>query len=294
MLSAQLLRQVRRLHLYARRLALGRLGGAYHSAFKGAGLTFEEVREYQPGDDVRSIDWNVTARMGRPFIKRFVEERETTVLVLMDVSASLGFGSSGQSKRRAGAEIGALFALCAAVNHDRVGAVLGTTDVERYIPPAKGNRHLQRLLRDLLAYEPVQRGTDLNPLLQWVLRTQRRRAIVVLISDFLTDNYAPAFLRVAYRHDLIAVHLIDPWEQSCPPVGLAWLEDAETGQQKLVDCNDRRVRFEFEQQRNRFVDRLYRLAAQAEADVITVQTTGGHIQAVAQFLRQREQQGRRR
>lgn len=287
MLSADLLRQVRRLHLYARRLAQGQLGGAYHSAFKGAGLIFEEVREYQPGDDVRTIDWNVTARVGRPFVKRFVEERESTLLLVVDLSASLDFGSTGCSKRQAAAEVAALLALCAALHKDRVGAVLGTRQVERFLPPCKGSRHLQRLLRDVLAYQPVGRGTDLGALLQAVVRTQRRRAIVVVLSDFLTAGYEPLFLRVARRHDLIAIRLADPCEQECPSWGLVWLEDAETGTQRLVDTTDPVVQAAFHRHITQHVDRLQRTAARAGADVLTLSTAGGHVQALLRFFEQR-------
>jgi len=291
-LSAELLRQVRRLHLYARRLAQGQLGGAYHTAFKGAGLIFEEVREYQPGDDIRTIDWNVTARMGRPYIKRFTEERETTVLLVVDVSASLGFGSTGRTKRQAAAEVAALLALCAAVNNDRVGAVLGTTEVERFVAPAKGPRHLQRLLRDVLAFEPVQKGTNLSVLLQFVLRTQRRHAIVILISDFLTEGYEHAFLQVARRHDLITVCLADPYEQECPSWGLVQLEDSESGGQLLVDTADADVRRSFAAQVSQHREVLRRLATQAGVDVLTLSPADHYVQSLVRYLEQRRRRGR--
>lgn len=291
MLSAELLRQVRRLHLYARRLAQGQLGGAYHTAFKGAGLIFEEVREYQPGDDIRAIDWNVTARMGRPYIKRFTEEREMTVLLVVDVSASLRFGSTGRTKRQAAAEVAALLALCAAVNNDRVGAVLGTTEVERFVAPSKGPRHLQRLLRDVLAFEPAQRGTNLSALLQFVLRTQRRRAIVILISDFLAERYEHSFFRVARRHDLITVCLVDPCESECPSWGLVQLEDSERGGQILVDTADADVRRSFAAQVLRYREVLRHLATQAGVDVLTLNPADRYVQNLVRYLDQRRRRG---
>ena len=291
MLSPELMRQVRRLHLYARRLAQGQLGGVYHTAFKGTGLIFEEVRDYQPGDDIRTIDWNVTARMGRPFIKRFREERETIVLLVVDVSASLKFGSTGRTKRQAAAEVAALLALCAAVNNDRVGAVLGTTKVERFVPPSQGARHLQRLLRDLLVYEPEHQGTDLAALLQFVLRTQRRHAIVVLISDFLTEHYGHALLQVARRHDLLIICMADPCEHECPSWGLVQLEDSETGVQLLVDTSDIRVRQTFAEQVSRRQESLRRLATQAGVDVLTLSPASDYVQSLIRYLTQR---GRRR
>ena len=186
MLPADVLRQVRRLHLRARRLVQTLLGGEYHSAFKGAGLSFEEVREYQPGDDVRAIDWNVTARSGHPFIKRYVEERELTLLLVVDVSASQRFGTGLLTKGAAAAELAAPDAFpCAVSNNDRVGLVAFSSEVEALVPPNKGPRHVLRLLRDILAFEPKKTGTDLAAALDYVVKVQRRRAIVFAISDFL-------------------------------------------------------------------------------------------------------------
>src|SRR3954469_6015410 len=216
MLPADVLRQVRRLHLRARRGVQTLLGGEYRSAFKGAGLSFEEVREYQPGDDVRTIDWNVTARVGHPFIKRFVEERELTLLLVVDVSASTRFGTGVLTKRAAAAELAALLALCAVSNNDRVGLLAFTSEVERFVPPNKGPRHVLRLLRDILAFEPKKTGTDLAAALDYVVKVQRRRAIVFAISDFLGADYDRAFRRAARKHDLIAVRTSDPRERDWP------------------------------------------------------------------------------
>src|SRR5262245_53591332 len=292
MLPADVLRQVRRLHLRARRLVQTLLGGEYHSAFKGAGLSFEEVREYQPGDDVRTIDWNVTARTGHPFIKRYVEERELTMLLVVDVSASQRFGTGLLTKRAAAAELAALLALCAVSNNDRVGLVAFTSEVERFVPPNKGPRHVLRLLRDILAFEAQKTGTDLAAALDYIVKVQRRRAIVFVIGDFLASGHEKAFRRAARKHDLIAVRTADPRERDWPSVGLVRLCDAETGAQVLVDTGDRHVREVFA---GRAADRaaaFTKLARGAQADVIEVGTDGNHFDALLGFFRKRDRRRR--
>jgi uncharacterized protein (DUF58 family) len=292
MLPADVLRQVRRLHLRARRLVQTLLGGEYHSAFKGAGLSFEEVREYQPGDDVRTIDWNVTARVGHPFIKRFVEERELTLLLVVDVSASQKFGTGMLTKRAAAAELAALLALCAVSNNDRVGLIGFTDIIERFVTPNKGPRHVLRLLRDVLAFEPTRTGTDLATALDYVTKVQRRRAIVFVISDFFGRGYEQAFRRAARKHDLIAIRTTDPRERTWPTTGLVRLQDAETGTQVLVDTADRRTRENFAlhaAERAAFT----KLAQGCQAEVIEVGTDGNHFDALLGFFRKRDRQRRR-
>src|SRR5436309_10070862 len=202
MLPREVLRQIRRLQLKARRAVEDLLGGEYHSVFKGSGIAFEEVREYQPGDDIRTIDWNVTARMGHPFIKRFVEERELTVVLLVDCSASHLFGTRLQQKREVAAELAAVLAFSAISNNDKVGLVAFTDRVERFVPPRKGTRHVLRLIRDVLFHQPRRTGTSLREGLDFLNRIQRRRAIVFLFSDFLDEGYELSFKRTARRHDL--------------------------------------------------------------------------------------------
>src|SRR5262245_24206177 len=219
MLPQVVLRQIRRLHLKARRAVEDLLGGEYHSVFKGTGIAFEEVREYQPGDDIRSIDWNVTARMGHPFVKRFIEERELTVLLVVDTSGSLHFGTQLQQKREVAAELAAVLAFSAISNNDKVGLLLCTDGVERFVPPRKGARHVLRLIRDLLFFQPARRGTDLRAALDYLNRVLRRRAVVFLFSDFLDDGHEQAFKRTGFRHDLIAVRLTDLREEELPRVG---------------------------------------------------------------------------
>ena len=242
MLPREVLRQIRRLQLKARRAVEDLLGGEYHSVFKGAGVAFEEVREYQPGDDVRTIDWNVTARMGHPFVKRFIEERELTVLLAVDCSGSHLFGTRAQQKREVAAELAAVLAFSAVSNNDRVGLVQFTDRVERFVPPRKGSRHVLRLIRDVLFHQPRRRGTSLREGLDFLNRVQRRRAVVFLFSDFLDEGYEMSFKRSARRHDLIAIRVTDPREEELPAVGLLRVEDAETGERLLVDTSSRRVR----------------------------------------------------
>ena len=292
MLPADVLRQVRRLHLRARRLVQTLLGGEYHSAFKGAGLSFEEVREYQPGDDVRTIDWNVTARVGHPFIKRFVEERELTMILAVDVSASQGFGTQRLTKRAAAAELAALLALCAVSNNDRVGLLAFSSEVERYVPPNKGPRHVLRLLRDILAFDPQHSGTDLAAALDYLNKVQRRRAIVFLMSDFLSKGYEAAFRRAAHKHDLIAVRTSDPRERVWPAVGLVPLQDAETGRQILVDTRNKRVRAEFAAAARERDEAFAKLARGCQADLIEAGTEGDHFDALLSFFRKRDRRRR--
>jgi uncharacterized protein (DUF58 family) len=294
MLSAEILRQVRRLHLRARRHVQTLLGGEYHSAFKGAGLAFEEVREYQPGDDVRTIDWNVTARVGQPFIKRYIEERELTLVLAVDVSGSQSFGTDRFTKRAAAAELAALLALCAVSNNDRVGLLAFTDTVERFVPPNKGPRHVLRLLRDILAFEPQRTGTDLRVALDYLTKVQRRRAIVFLISDFLATGFDRAFRRAARKHDLIAVRLTDPRECNWPAVGLVRLHDAETGTQVLIDTSDQRVREAFARRAAERSQAFVQLTRSTPADRIEVTTSGNHLDSLLAFFRKRDRRFRHR
>src|SRR6185437_438896 len=218
MLPREVIRQIRRLQLKARRAVEDLLGGEYHSVFKGAGLAFEEVRAYQPGDDIRTIDWNVTARMGHPFIKRFIEERELTVFVAVDCSSSQLFGTRLQQKREVAAELAAVLAFSAISNNDKVGLIAFTDRVERFVPPRKGTRHVLRLIRDVLFYQPEQRGTSLREALDYLNRVVHRRVIVFLLSDFLDHGYEKSLKRTGRRHDLVAVRITDPREEELPPV----------------------------------------------------------------------------
>ena len=294
MLPVEVMRQIRRLHLRARRAVQTLLGGEYHSAFKGTGLSFEEVREYQPGDDVRGIDWNVTARMGAAFIKRYVEERELTVILAVDVSGSQRFGTHQQPKRTVAAELAALVAFCAISNNDRVGLLAFTDRVERYVPPNKGTRHVLRLLRDILFFEPEHAGTDLKAALDHLNKAQKRRAIVFLISDFHADGFTDSLRRAARQHDLIAVRVADPREQAWPNVGLVRVEDGETGRQQLIDTGNRGFREEFAARAAARRAAFLKVARGAQADLIDVSTDGKHFDALLRFFRSRDRRHRGR
>ena len=241
----EILRKVRRIEIRTRKLVNESLAGGYHSVFKGQGMEFSEVREYQFGDDVRSIDWNVTSRMGHPFVKKYKEERELTVVLVVDASASGTFGSAEQVKSEVMAEICALLAFSAIRNNDRVGLILFTDRVEKFVPPAKGQRHVLRVIREILFHRPVGRGTDLNGALEYLGRVIRRRAVVFLVSDFLTRDFERSLRLVNRVHDLVALSVRDPRESELPAVGMVALEDAETGVVQVVDTGVPRLRQAF-------------------------------------------------
>ena len=245
MITPELLAQVRRLTIRSRRAVEEVFSGAYKSAFRGKGLEFAEVREYVVGDDVRSIDWNVTARAGRPFVKRFDEERELTVVVAMDLSGSLAFGSRARTKRETAAEAGALIALAAARNRDRVGLLLFTDKVELYLPPGKSRARSLRIVREMLAYEPKGRGTDMAGALAFLGRVLRRHAIVFIVSDWIASEFDRPLSFLGRRHEVVALEVTDPFERELPPTGLVRARDLETGRSVWVDLGARAARAEW-------------------------------------------------
>jgi uncharacterized protein (DUF58 family) len=293
MLPREVIRQIRRLHVRARRAVEDLVGGEYHSVFKGMGIAFEEVREYQPGDDIRTIDWNVTARMGHPFIKRYIEERELTVVLMIDCSGSHQFGTQLQQKREVAAELAAVLAFSAISNNDKVGLIAFTDRVERFVPPRKGSRHVLRLIRDVLFFQPAHQGTCLREGLDYLNRILHRRSIVFLLSDFLDRDFERSFKRTARRHDLIAIRITDPREEELPAVGLLELEDAETGERILVDTGSRKVREAFAQSARQRREALQQMARSSQADLIDVSTDGSHLDALIRFFRLRERRLRR-
>ncbi len=287
MLPRDIIRQVRRLQLRARRAVQNLFGGEYHSVFKGAGVSFDEVRAYQPGDEVRHIDWNVTARVGQPFIKRHIEERERTVLLVVDASASLDFGTGPHTKREVAAELAAVVAFSAITNNDRVGLMQFTDHIEHYLPARKGSRHVLRLIRDVLFFEPTRKATSLRVGLDHLNRVQRKRAIVFLFSDFLDDDLDPILQRTARRHELIAVHLDDPRERLLPNVGLVELEDNVTGERLLVDTSSAAVREGYAARAEEREVALVKTFRGAGIDRIRVSTDGGHLEQLVRFFRSR-------
>ena len=239
MIPKQILKKVKRIEIRTRGLVNDLFGGEYHSVFKGRGMTFSEVREYQPGDDIRLIDWNVTARTGSPFIKIFEEERELTVYLLVDISASGEFGSNQQLKREFGAEIAAVLGFSAIKNNDKVGLILFSEDVEKYVVPKKGKSHVLRVVRELLYTDSKKSGTSIKKALDYLLKVAKRKSVIFLISDFLDDGYWSSLKVVNRKHDLIGIQLYDPAEISLPDLGLSKIEDPETGSAFWIDTSSK-------------------------------------------------------
>jgi uncharacterized protein (DUF58 family) len=239
--TRDILRKIRRLELRTRRLVESSFAGQYQSVFKGRGMNFEEVRPYSPGDEIRAIDWNVTARTGEPYIKKFTEEREMTVMIVLDVSASGNFGSIQESKRELAAEVAAILAFSAIHNNDKVGLLLFSDRVELFIPPKKGRHHILRLIREMLYFDPKGRGTDLAGALEYMNKLITRRAVVFVISDFFTGDFTRPLTVSARRHDMVALPIVDPAEEELPDVGVILLEDPETGEQIEVDTSRRAI-----------------------------------------------------
>jgi uncharacterized protein (DUF58 family) len=291
-LPLDLLRQIRRLHLRARRIVRTSLGGEYQSAFKGSGLSFDDVREYQPGDDVRRIDWNVTARVGAPFVKRYVEERELTVLLVVDVSAGMRFGSTGILKRTVAAEVAAVLALCAAGHNDRVGFLAYSDRIERTVRPGKGGRHVLSVLRDALFFSPD--GTRTDPTTAWetLNAVYRRRAIVFLVGDFRGPIPADLLRRTAARHETIAVRIADPLELAWPAAGLVRLRDAETGRERLIDSSSPAFRRAFADRASDERRTFHDLCRQSQIDLLDLDTTGTHFDRLLEYFRARRRRER--
>jgi uncharacterized protein (DUF58 family) len=295
-ITRDILRKVRQIEIRTNRIVADSLAGHYHSVFKGRGMDFDEVREYVPGDEVRTIDWNVTARAGRPFIKKFAEERELTLLLLVDVSASGHFGSGAQSKRDVAAELACVLALSATRNNDKVGLVLFTDQIELYIPPKKGRRHVLRVVREILFFRPTRRGTDLVHALEFANRMSGRRSVVFLISDFQTtgvgaDASSPlrrALSQSARRHDLVAVNIRDPREQALPDLGLVILQDAESGEVMQIDTGRRRTRELFAAMAQKSREVLLRMFNAEAIDSLMLTTDQPYLGALISFFRRRE------
>jgi uncharacterized protein (DUF58 family) len=295
MLTPELIKKIRRIEIRTRRLVNDSFAGEYHAIFKGRGMEFDEVRPYQPGDEVRDIDWNVTARTGDLFVKRFVEERELTVMLVVDASASGQFGTVNRFKREIAAELAAVLAFSAITNNDKVGLLVFTDRVELFISPRKGRRHVLRLIRDLLAFEPEGRGTDLKLALNTVNRVLKRSSIVFLISDFLAppESYRSVLQVSNRRHDVIAVNVTDPREEEWPKVGLLALEDAETGQTQWVDTSSRNWRESFAERVNELTTARERVFRKAKVDRINITTDAEYVTPLTKFFERRTRRLRR-
>lgn len=288
MIPEEILNKIRRIDIRTRHMVNDVLGGQYESVFKGQGMEFEEVREYHPGDEVRSIDWNVTARMGRPFLKKYVEERELTVMLLLDVSASSTFGSVKQRKGELSAELCAVLAFSAIKNNDKVGLIVFTDRIEKYVPPQKGRRHVLRVISEALSFEPEGRGTDIAAALEYLNRVTFRRTVTFLISDFMAADYAKSLRIANRRHDIIALTITDPRELEMPNVGILELEDSETGKRILVDSKVRRVREAYQRLAADKAQQKSRILRSANVDTIDVFTDKPYIEPLLKFFRMRE------
>ena len=291
LIPKEILRRVRELEIRTRRAVRDILAGQYSSVFRGQGIEFSEVRAYAPGDDVRTIDWNVTARFGHPFVKRFVEERELTVMLLLDGSASGAFGSGRAWKSERAAEAAALLAAAAIRNNDKVGLVVFTDRVEKYLRPEKGRSHVLRVIREALFFRPQGTRTRIASALEHVSNVQKRRAVVFLISDFIDSGYDDLLAATARRHDLVVVSMTDPRELELPKAGLVTLEDAETGQIRVIDTSSRRVRRAYETAARKRAASRQALLRRTGVDEIRLQADRPAFGALLEFFRMRE--GRR-
>jgi uncharacterized protein (DUF58 family) len=291
MLTKELIKKIRKIEIYTNRLVNDQLAGAYHSVFKGRGMAFSEVRRYQPGDDVRLIDWNVSARMNDVYVKLFVEEREMTVMLLVDMSASQRFGSKQHTKRELAAELAALLAFSAIKNNDRVGLIVFTDRIEKFVPPKKGKTHVLRVVSEILTYRPAGRGTDIGLAIDFLGRVARRRSIAFVLSDFVANGYDKA-LRIAHeRHDVVPVTITDPMEELLPKLGVIYFEDPETGEVVTFDTSGPgAVAYAREVRRARELrEAMFR---RLSMDFINVRTDAAYVEALIRFFEAREKRMR--
>ena len=288
MISRELVKKLKKIEIYTSRLANDQLAGSYHSVFKGRGMAFSEVRQYQPGDDVRFIDWNVSARMNDTYVKVFTEEREMTVMLLVDLSASGRFGSAEKPKVETVAEVAALLAFSAIKNNDRVGLILFTDRVERFVPPKKGRSHVMRVVTEILNADPEGEGTDLGVALDLLGGIGKRRTVAFLISDFIADQYEKPLKVVSAKHDLIPIQIVDPREDELPDVVLALIEDLETGELVEVDTSDLDVRADYAREAQRQRAAREHLFRRLQLDHVTVSTDHDFVRPLTELFRLRQ------
>jgi uncharacterized protein (DUF58 family) len=288
MLTKELLKQVRQIEIRTKGLVNQVFSGEYHSVFKGRGMEFSEVREYQYGDDIRSIDWNVTARFGHPYIKIFEEERELTVMLMVDLSGSLMFGSVSKTKQRIAAELSSILAFSALKNNDKVGLILFTDKIEKFVPPRKGRKHVLRIIREVLSFEPEGKSTNISGALEYMNNAIKKKSIAFLISDFMDEGYEKILRIVGRKHDLIGIVLDDRREKEIPNIGLVKLVDAETGTERWIDTSSRRVRERMVLDRKEREKLRNSIFIKSRLDKIEVTTGSNYIQPLVQFFRRRE------
>jgi len=288
MLTSEMLAKVRRIQIYTSKLVNELLAGRYESVFRGQGVEFKEVREYVPGDDVRTIDWNVTARTGIPHVKVLTEERELTLLIMVDASGSQRFGSVKQLKIELSAEVSAVLAFSAIQNNDKVGLVVFTDEVELFLPPRKGRQHALRVIREVLYHQPRSRKTNIATALEFANKILKRKAIVLVISDFQDSGFEKNLKLLARKHDVIACLIVDPREKELPNVGLVKVVDLESGEEMVIDTSNKFLREEFAQFALKEFERKKKTIVQCGADSITIQTDGSYIDELYKFFRARE------
>jgi uncharacterized protein (DUF58 family) len=286
--TKEIIRNVRQIEIRTRGLVNQLFSGEYHSVFKGRGMEFSEVREYEYGDDVRTIDWNVSARFNRPFVKVFEEERELTVMLLVDMSGSQQYGTAAKFKRDIATELSAVLAFSAIKNNDKVGMIIFTDRIEKFIPPKKGRTHILRIIRDFVAFEPKGTGTDLKHALEYFNHVSKKRSIVFLVSDFFDAQFERPMKILARKHDLIAIQLYDKRESELPDVGLVKLSDAETGEERWIDTSLPQLRQEYQRRWTRRKADLTRLFLTSNVDLIPIDIHGSYIQPLVQFFHMRE------
>ncbi|MEY4595496.1 MAG: hypothetical protein RIQ47_1906 [Bacteroidota bacterium] len=285
--TTELLKKVRKIEIKTRGLSAHIFSGEYHSAFKGRGMAFSEVREYMHGDDIRSIDWNVTARFGHPFVKVFEEERELTVILLVDMSASGEFGTKQQFKKDLITELCAVLSFSAIQNNDKIGIIFFTDRIEKFIPPKKGKSHILRIIRELIEFTPEGRGTDLAPALKYLTNAIKKRSICFLISDFQSPDYEDALKLANKKHDVVALRVQDPGENTLPNIGLVRMMDPETGQWQLIDTAVKEVRDQFDRNRYDFNKKLEALFARSGVDAAILHTNQSYVKPLMQLFKNR-------
>lgn len=288
MLTKELLKQVKQIEIRTRGVVNEVFSGEYHSVFKGRGMEFSEVREYTIGDDIRNIDWNVTARFGHPYVKIFEEERELTVMLLVDMSGSLSFGSVEKTKQKIAAELSAILAFSALKNNDKVGLILFTDRIEKFIPPKKGKTHALRIIREVLSFEPQGKETNIKTALEYFNHTIKKKAIVFLISDFMDAGYEKILKIVGRKHDLIGIVLQDQREKFLFNIGLAKFYDAETGEVRYLDTNDKQIKKEFDAYSKMMKEKRKSLFISSRLDSIEIETSQSYIKPLVDFFKQRE------
>lgn len=288
MLTKELLSQVRQIEIKTKGLVNQVFSGEYHSVFKGRGMEFSEVREYQFGDDIRNIDWNVTARFGHPFIKIFEEERELTVIMMVDLSGSLIFGSVQKTKQQIAAELSAVLAFSALKNNDKVGLLLFTDKIEKFVPPRKGRKHVLRIIREVLSFEPAGKTTNIKSALEYMNSAIKKRSIVFLLSDFIDEGYDKILKAAGKKHDLIGVVINDEREISIPKMGLVKFADAETGQERWIDTSSSKVQERIKEYRNQITAMRKNLFASGRIDNIEVKTGEDYVKPLIRFFKMRE------